>query len=228
MVCKCRDGTYGPQCCQNQGGRVSSRRSTPARSPSHTMYGSTPGKMLIRAGEIVQDYGSLKQSAALVASHPIQGKIWTQYSRRELVAQKRKTSNTQISQPVKKYDARPERWTGAQKRHWERRPMGESIYSNPRKGNVALYRARKYASASAVKHSGTAMKGLGYAYYGYIAYEAYKDPKLVPKLLIAGIPQLSPYEMQGVTYNPETEQLQGLEPQDNPFTWDNVKSLFPW
>ena len=184
MVCRCRDGTYGPECCSR--GRGGAPKSSATRPPIST-YGTTPGKALTRGGDAIQTYGTVKQAAALTASHPIEGKIWTQYSRRELVAQKRKTGNTQIRQPVKKYDARPERWTGAQKRHWERRPMtGQN--SRAKKGNVALYRAKKYATATGIKHTGTAMKGLGYMYYGYITYHAMQNPREAPKLLLSLAP----------------------------------------
>jgi hypothetical protein len=215
MVCKCRDGTYGPECCSR--GRGGAPKSSATR-PQPMYYGTTPGKVLTKGGDVIQNLGTVKQVAALTASHPIEGKIWTQYSRKELVAQKRKTGNTQISEPVKKYDARPERWTGAQKRHWERRPM-TGKYSKAKSGNTALYRAKKYATASGIKYSGTAIKGLGYMYYGYVAYHAYKDPKQIPKLLLAGIPQISTMGMEGVTYDPKTQSFGDIKSQHppNPF-----------
>ena len=94
------------------------------------------------------------------------------------------------------------------------------IYSNPKSGNVRMYRARKYASATAVKHTGTAMKGLGYAYYGVVAYQAYQNPKQIPKLLLAGIPQIGSYSTGAVQYNPSTGKLQGdikSQTPPNPF-----------
>jgi hypothetical protein len=184
MVCRCRDGTYGSHCCSR--GRGGAPKSSATR-PQPMYYGTTPGKVLTKGGDVIQNLGTVKQVAALTASHPIEGKIWTQYSRKELVAQKRKTGNTQITDRVKNYDARPERWTGAQKRHWERRPMtGQN--SRAKKGNVALYRAKKYATATGIKHTGTAMKGLGYMYYGYVTYHAMQNPREAPKLLLSLAP----------------------------------------
>ena len=63
------------------------------------------------------------------------------------------------------------------------------------------------------------MKTLGYMYYGYVAYQAYKDPKQIPKLLLAGVPHIGGMTMDGVTYNPETQSLGDIKSQTppNPF-----------
>lgn len=190
MVCRCRDGTYSPRCCKNnsRGRRNTSRRNSRSASPQPVYLGATPGKMATKGGDLLVNLGSLKQAQSLVAQHPIEGKIWTQYTKSELREQRVRTSNTQITRRNKDYDARPERWTGAQKKHQRRRPL-TGQYSKARPGQTKMYRAKKYTQATGIKASGYALKGLGYAYYGYLAYQISQEPERLPKLLIQYSPQ---------------------------------------
>lgn len=187
MVCRCRDGTYGPECC-SKGGRTSRPglgKTSPATQPIY--MGATPGKMATKGGDLLINFGTLKQADALTASHPISGKVWTQYSRKELRQQRSRTGNTRIDRKVKQYDARPEKFTGPQKKHWERRPM-TGIYSVPKPGSVKMYRAKKFAQASGIKGTGHLMKGLGYFYYGYLGYRISQEPKRAVSLALTFTP----------------------------------------
>ena len=167
---------YGKRYYPIEDSKVGSRaqHTSSGYSPKHTTYGLTPGKVLTKGGRSIETFGKFKQVESLTAIHPIAKLEWTQYSKKELRKQKRGTGNTRITKPVSQYDARPTRLTGAQKRHYERMPR-KGIYSKPRAGNVKLYRARKFGTATGVRFSGTAIKGLGYAYYGYLAVETGKQ-----------------------------------------------------
>ena len=185
MVCRCRDGTYGPECC-SKGGR-SSRKGKSKTSPAAPYLGATPGKVATKTGDMIITYGKIQQAEALTARHPIEGKIWTQYSRKELRQQRSRTGNTKIDRKVKAYDARPERFTGPQKKHWQRRPM-KGIYSSAKPGQVRMYRAKKFAQASGIRGTGHLMKGLGYFYYGYLGYRISKEPKKAISLALTFTP----------------------------------------
>lgn len=219
--CRCKDGSYSVKCCFHTSQRSRGFNSGPGYTPDYTTYGATPHRVAQQVGKTLINYGTIKQGSALIADHPIQGKIWTQYSKKELRAQKRRTGNTPLDQPVRKYDTRPERHTGRQKAHWERRPM-TGQYSRAKSGNVKLYRARKFTEATAIKGGGYAIRGLGYAYYGYFIYSVYQDPspKNIIKLATSGIPAPE----MGVMEDWHTGQPGDPTPLDQ--AWENLKKIF--
>lgn len=185
--CKCSDGSYSVRCCNSRGVGPSSVFAS-AYTPPFSTLGLTHAKMLDTSGKTIVNYGTLKQAQALVASHPIEGKIWTQYTKKEIVEQKAKTGNTPLSEKPSAYDARPAKFSPAQRRHWERRPL-TGIYSKAPVGNVRLHRAQKFATATTVKGIGHSMRFLGYFTYGYVAYQTAKDPTGIPMFLLQMSPQ---------------------------------------
>lgn len=194
------------------GGR--SHTSTPGSTvPTFQTYGTGPGNAALTAGRSIENFGTLKQVESLTAAHPIERKIWTNVTRAEHIdIKKRSRSNPMSTTKIDDYDYRPSnsalnRQASRKQRFHRRRMPLSGQYSVAPKGSTKVHRMKLFGKATTIKYSGTAVKGLGYFYFGYIAYEAVKNPKKIPQLLLStlyntvGLPAYGGQQSRDTSYH---------------------------
>lgn len=240
MVCKCRDGTYGPQCCSRGRGKSSRRRSTPARSPSPSTLGqmgsAVTGRRVSHWGQQVINLGIAEIGAAQFSQPPSSGKVWMAMTKKE----------ARIHRPdirkadKKKYDWQPKGNTlrgsfrdsrigtrgkrvnfrhGEWEEHWKRRPV-KGPYSQPTEAEVRSYRKSQSRKGLAKVGIGGGLRLLGEGFMivqlGIYASWLHDDPSLNT---LGKIGQ----DLLGV---PMFEPLAAAAANDKRLNWNNVMPGF--
>jgi hypothetical protein len=211
--CRCKDGTTSPRCCKklsSRGKRVSSRRSTPARSPFYSTLGTVgsgaTGRRVSKLGKHIAQLGFAQMANAQFSQPPSSGKIWVPMTKKEM-----KTHRPQVpKKDYKKYDFQPKGNTlrgsmrdsrigtrsrrgnyryGEWESHWQRRPHRGGIYSVPSQLEVQTHRKSQTRKGFGKVSLGSTMRMLGnglmVVQLGVYASWLYDDPseKTVTKIV---------------------------------------------
>ena len=196
MVCRCRDGTYGPECCSR--GRGGAPKSSATR-PNMTYGSTTLGRAANKSGKGLIHLGTAQFMGAHLAEPPPSKKIWRGMTKRQA-----KTHAPHELRDGKKYDWRPKGDRpldgfrdanlldrdkfpqkgrgGVRTRHWERMPKDGSKYSVTTEYDRQQYKRGQARAGIAKGIGGAGMRLLGtgmiIVQLGTYAHWLYKDPSL--------------------------------------------------
>lgn len=161
----------------------------------------------ISSGRSLDRHGQMLQKTAPTSMPSVGKKIWSPYTRQDLIHYRSRTKNLPshlTAYRVDQYDHRPDsRRLKHQQRHWDRSygtrkgPKG-GYYSKPNEGNIRFHRAKRHHTGTAMVGSGRLLKVLGWGGIAYTAYYVYKNPSdrnidLAIAMLIGGIKYTNPY-----------------------------------
>ena len=178
MVCRCRDGTYGPECCF-KGGRSSRKgksKTSPATQSNFLGASAATARKLDRVGKGLTAIG-IAQYANSFNSTPYSNKIWQNVSLKQVSKKRSAHYDPYKRKNRRKYDFAPkgdnfnqygskDTWKGKYRKmskreaHWKRRPV-TGIYSVPSSSEIALHRRSQRGKGKMKALGGTSMRLLG-------------------------------------------------------------------
>lgn len=185
MVCKCRDGTYGPHCCKrSRGRRKTSRRNSRKTSrrggPISARSSGAASRQMNRLGTIIQQAGIAQYANAHLSMPPSSGKIWTPLEKRHVFRKRGVGIGTpDMRKNSRKYDWRPrgsgmdqsrggptyepgQRKLKGREAHWMRRPKyNQGIYSQPTPSEIYHHRKSQKRRGGVKIATGTGLRFLG-------------------------------------------------------------------
>ncbi len=190
MVCRCRDGTYGPHCCKTKRGRRNtSRRNSREGGPNFNPRASgAASRRMTKLGKALQQVGFAQISNSYLSMPPSSGKIWT-YTTKQQAFDKRSSQygySADMRKNPRKYDFRPKGealtfegrnspvYDPGQKKlkgreaHWARRPVHiygpnavQSQLSRPTVSEIHHHRKSQLRRGQFKVAFGTGLRTLG-------------------------------------------------------------------